>query len=105
MSGEYLSSYVESWAKRLVLYGTLAAALVGGTVTVGSLLGFRVFGPQNAGAQVKALEDSIGAHNKRITSLEHLMEQNVYISCKVLERVQPPLAIPPQECSTHTAPP
>lgn len=97
---EYLLAHLTAWGKRILvlaaLFGTLAAAA--------SSLGFQLLGPRQMATRVKAVEDSTTALSRRTTNLESLMRRNLYLSCQVLDRVQPARSIPPQECSPGATP-
>jgi hypothetical protein len=91
---EHFAAYVETVARRVLLAGSVLALIAAG----GGFLGFGVLGPKQTASKVTTLEDSARVHSKRISDLESLVRTNLYISCEVLTKIQPPGSIPPQEC-------
>jgi hypothetical protein len=97
-SAEYLASYFDRLAQRVLTYGAVLVFVAG----AGGFLGIRIISPRDTSttteARFKALEDTVGAYGKRITNAEIVGVNNLYISCKILARIQPG-SIPPKECS------
>jgi hypothetical protein len=98
VTAEYLSGYFESVIKRFFVIGSCLAAL--GSIL--AFLGAQVVSPgQNTAqvaARVKAVEDSVREQSKRIAVTEVTVHDNLYITCQVLNLVQPPGAILPEKC-------
>lgn len=97
-SAEYLASYFDRLAQRVLTYGAVLVFVAG----AGGFLGVRIISPRDSTvateARFKALEDTVGAYGKRITNAEIVGVNNLYISCQILARMQPG-SIPPKECS------
>lgn len=93
---EHIGLYIQTIAKRVVAIGSIIV-MVGGGGAYATHVG-EAKPVDEATTRVRALEDSVSAHNRRITEVERLMRSNIYISCQVLQRVQPATSIQPQEC-------
>lgn len=93
-SFEHFAGYAETLAKRVLAFATVIAVIGGGA----GFLGVQVLSPKQTATRVRNLEDSVTVHSQRLADMRALLQTNIYLTCEVLDRTQPPRSIPPQEC-------
>jgi hypothetical protein len=100
---QHMGAFIQATAKRALTFGGILVAIGGGGAYASHVNETKPV--DDATVRVKAIEDSVSAHGRRLGENERLMRAVLYISCETLAKVQPAQSIPPRDCLPQASQP